>query len=325
VLSLVLGACPAPPADPPLDTTWHEAFDATSTGWLLSIWGPAPDDLYAAGGEPGHGVLVHFDGDAWAEVTLPEATPLLSWLYGFSTDDFTLVGDGGTILHFDGQSFTAQASSTDENLWGVWGATHDDLWAVGGGGRSGDTATLVHFDGASWSPVDLPPFQKANVRALYKVWGTGADNVYAVGQYGTVLHYDGNAWKEELVGANDDLISLWGTSPSNIYAVGGRGNGIISRFDGSEWHTEGLAPLPGLNGVFMRAPNVVHVVGITGTIATIDATTLQPIAQDPWSTALDLHATFAIDGKMYAVGGSFASLQPPYEGLALERGLDAEE
>lgn len=321
----VLAACPDESSTPTPDTAWKQAFDAESTGWLLSVWGPSPTELFATGGSPDAGVVMHFDGSSWAPLDLPPGTPLISWSYGFAADDVTFVGDAGTILHYDGASFEAQPSSTTENLWGTWGASPSDLWAVGGSGRTGGVPTLLHYDGAAWTTVPLPTLQKANVNALFKVWGTDATNVYAVGQRGTVLHYDGTQWNEELVGASDDLISLWGTDASHVYAVGGRGNAIVSRFDGKEWRTQSLAPLSALNGVFMRTPGVVHVVGISGTIATIDGETLTTIERESFDTSLDLHATFAVDGTLYAVGGSLASTQPPYRGIALRRELTAEE
>lgn len=322
----LLTGCPQESTESPsTDTTWREAFDAKETGWLMNVWGPSGSDLFAVGGAPDEGVIVHFDGKAWAPLELPAGTPLVSWGYGFSKTDITFVGNEGTILHYDGAAFTLVPSGTTENLWGVWGASPDDLWAVGGSGQKESVATLLHYDGAVWGPVALAPFQKANVNALFKVWGTGASNVYVVGQRGTVLHRDESGWKEELVGASDDLISVWGTDPEHVYAVGGRGNGILSRYDGKEWRTQSLAPLPGLNGVFVRSPGVVHAVGITGTIAVIDGDSMEVVKTEAWDTTLDLHATFAADGQLYAVGGSLASTKPPHEGLALTRGLLPEE
>lgn len=320
----VLTGCPSE-TEAPADTTWHEAFDATQTGWLLNAWGPSGSDVYAVGGEPSAGKMMHFDGESWTPVALPNGTPLLAWGYGFSKSDITFVGDAGTILHFDGKGFTKEDAGTTEDLWGVWGSGPDDLWAVGGSGQKGAVPTIVHYDGAVWVAAQTPALQKANVNAFFKVWGTSKDNVYVVGQRGTVLHYDGSGWKEELVGASDDLISLWGTDASHVFAVGGRGNGLISRFDGKEWRTESLAPLPGLNGVFVRTPKVIHVVGITGTIADIDGETLEVVRESPWDTELDLHAVFSAGDQLFAVGGSLASTKPPYEGLALHRGLAPEE
>jgi len=56
----------------------------------------------------------------------------------------------------------------------VWGSSPTDIWAVG------DEATIVHYDGTSWSlsTVALAPGIVPDFRG---VWGSGADDVWAVG------------------------------------------------------------------------------------------------------------------------------------------------
>ncbi len=323
-----LAGCPetAPPDPPPADGTWAVAFDATDRGWLLDVWGSAGDDLYAVGGTPEEGSIHHFNGATWQLLELGVDVPLLNWVHGFGAEDITFVGNAGTAVHFDGASFTVQDTPTDQALWGVWGASPDDLWAAGGDGRSDSVATLLHFDGSSWEQVALPTLQKANVHAFFKVWGVDADNVWVVGQRGVVLRYDGSSWTEELVGASDDLVSIWGTDASHVFAVGGRNNGIVSAWDGTQWRTQSLAPLQGLNGVFTRTPEVVHVVGQTGTIARLDGGSLEVLDQSMQDTPLDLHAVFGDDdGRLTAVGGSLATLDPPHVGIALTRELEGDE
>lgn len=323
--ALALVGCssdPAPEGPTPAETAWKTAFDASSFGWLLSVWGPSGDDLYAVGGAPEEGKAMRFDGASWSPVALPPGTPLLNWAFGFGGDDITFVGARGTVLHYDGAAFEVQSTPTDQNLWGVWGASPDDLWAVGGDGREAGQATLLHYDGSAWTEAPVPALQKANVFAFYKVWGTSADNVVVVGQRGVVLRYDGATWTEELAGASDDLISLWGTGPDRIVAVGGRNNGIVSRYDGESWHTQSLSPMRGLNGITMRDPGVVHVVGVVGTIAKLDGDTLEVLEETPWPTSMDLHGVFTDDaGRLTAVGGTLVSSEPPYQGIALTRML----
>ena len=57
------------------------------------------------------------------------------------------------------------------------------------------------------------------------VWGTSQMNIFAVGEQGTILHYNGDTWtwsiEEGETGGH--LNSIWGSSESDIYAVGERG------------------------------------------------------------------------------------------------------
>jgi len=322
LMGLLLMACgddsgtSGPDPDPePEAPEWAEAFDAEADGWLLSVWGPDEDDLWAVGGTEEQGAARHFDGDRWRSVQLPDDTALLNWAHGFGPDDVTFVGNEGLVLHYDGHAWTKQDTPTEQDLWGVWGHSPDALWAVGGRGRAAGEATLLYYDGDAWTEAQLPDFERSGVNALFKVWGVDADDVYAVGQRGAVIHYDGDEWSELLVGASDDLIAIWGTDSDNVVAVGGRGLGIISVWDGDDWNTESLAPMAGLNGVWLDDDQV-YVVGEGGTAAAVDLDDYA-VQQHEADTNLDLHGVFGVGSRLYSVGGNFAGPVPPYRGIAL--------
>ena len=232
-----------------------------------------------------------------------------------------MVGDQGTVVHWNGRSWAPEATPTRAPLWGVWGAAPNDLWAVGGTGDGETPPVLLHRDGAAWTAVEVPPLTRAAVSAFFKVWGTGADNVYVVGQRGVVLHRSGGVWREEFAGVSGDLVSLWGSDASHILAVGGRGNALVTRWDGHAWTARSLDPLPGLNGVWMRTPTAAHVVGVNGAVIRLDLATLTPV-EEPLATVLDLHSVFGdATGRLIAVGGSLGSASGPFVGVAITRPL----
>lgn len=312
--------------DPAAGSDWHEAFDARPVGWLMSTFvPPGTRTRYAVGGAPDAGVVMRDAGDGWARVDLGAAgdgVPLLNWITGFGPDALVVVGSAGTVLRWDGAAWSKEPAATDQDLWGVWGARADDLWAVGGTTTPGGHPVILHFDGHAFSEVPVPTLQKGNVRAFFKVWGTAADHALVVGQNGVVLRWDGAVWTEELVGASADLIALWGTDKDHVAIVGGRGNAIVTTWDGARWRTENLAPLSGLNGVWMRDRDVIHVVGTLGTVGELDFTTLAPRVRS-LSQDLDFHAVYGDDqGRITAVGGSFRSVVAPFEGMAWERELE---
>lgn len=307
------------------DTRWKPAFDASAVGWLMNVSGPSPTQLYAVGGAPDRGVVMQFDGTRWTQVALGVEVPLLNWVHASSASDVTVVGNRGTVLRFDGVRWTQQSAPTTEHLWGVWGASASDLWAVGGTGQFDGVPTIVHYDGAAWTSVTLPTIQRANVHAFFKVWGSAANDVYVVGQRGVVLHWNGSAWSELLVGASDDLVSVWGTSANNVVAVGGRGNGIISVWNGAQWRTQSLSPLPGLNGVWMRTPGVVHAVGAHGVLVRIKLSDLS-VSEFLGPGSMDFHSVFGdSSGRLTAVGGNLALGGVNPTGVAYTRLLAADE
>jgi hypothetical protein len=69
--------------------------------------------------------------------------------------DVYAVGWGGTILHYDGSSWSRMSSGTDRDLRGVWGSSGadsgpPDIYAVGWGG------TILHYGPGTRSVLFLP-------------------------------------------------------------------------------------------------------------------------------------------------------------------------
>lgn len=287
-------------------------------GALLSVWGPAPDDVYAVGGQlmsptESAGIMVHFDGTAWTPVALPDGTPMLHWVFGVDGDLWTVGRDGATLRREDG-AWVVKPSGVTTILWGVWGPGKDLLWTAGGDGVD-DAPVLLRWDGDAWAPELLPPTGAST--GLFKVWGTSASDVTAVGDRGLALHHDGDAWTVHATDDLADLISVWGRAPDEHLAVGGRANGRVARWDGAVWMGETFG-VPGLSGVWMDPDGSATVVGMQGTIAELapGSMMLQP-QESP--TFLLLHAVFGFtDGTRFAVGGSLAG-PPPYVGVIVQR------
>lgn len=305
----------------PHNDVFRSAFDATSFGAFMSVWGPSPTEVYTVGGQPlflddvGDGVAFRFDGTDWTEIAVPDG-PMLNWVHGVDNVVW-MVGEAGRAIRLvDGEVDSVVPTGVDVPLWGVWAAAVDDVWAVGGDARDRNgSPVLLRFDGSAWQSVALPELDRASP-ALFKVWGTGPDNVFAVGARGIMLRFDGTAWSQLPTGVGDDLVSLWGRAPDDIVAVGGRANGILGRWNGTEWAFETLERVSGLNGSWMDAAGVVYVNGIGGRILKIapGASTFEDI-ESPTSNVL--HAMFGFDeGPAFAVGGTL-SAAPPYEGDVL--------
>jgi hypothetical protein len=68
---------------------------------------------------------------------------------------------------------------------------------------------------------------------LRGVWGASANDVFAVGDGGTILHYNGSSWSAMNSGTTVSLESVWGSSASDVFAVGA--DGTILHYDGSSW------------------------------------------------------------------------------------------
>ncbi|MCB9566493.1 MAG: hypothetical protein H6710_04645 [Myxococcales bacterium] len=317
-LSVVLVAPGCTGDEPQWPESWERSLEVgAEVGAFLSVWGPSPDEVYAVGGNPEAGVIYRFDGASWTPEALAETPPLLNWIDGQSGDVW-VVGNGGVALRQTASGWERLDTGIDTPLWGVWGAAPDDVWAVGGQvGAGADAPVLAHFDGAAWTEVAIPTLDRPS-EALFKVWGTSRDHVFAVGRAGVILHYDGDTWAQQPSGVTKDLISLWGTGPDEIVAVGGRSNGVVARWDGAAWTPEVIGESAGLNGVWVDGRGrawVCGVNGVTGLVAAGASTFTPKIV-----TTLVLHGAYGFDqGPHFAVGGSL-DRNPPYQGVIMLRG-----
>ena len=75
------------------------------------------------------------------------------------------------------------------------------------------------------------PFPQGN--NLNAIWGNSNDEMFAVGNLGTLFYYNGRSWTEVKTETNKDLNSIWGSSPNNIFVVGH--SGTILHFNGNQW------------------------------------------------------------------------------------------
>jgi hypothetical protein len=102
---------------------------------------------------------------------------------------------------------------------------------------------------------------------LHAIWGTGANDVWAVGDKGTIRHIaNANAVRWDIVPSptSELLRAVWGSGPNDVWAVGD--NGAIIHWDGKEWKPSVAAfqvnkKKPDLHGVWGSGPNDVWIVG----------------------------------------------------------------
>jgi hypothetical protein len=97
------------------------------------------------------------------------------------------------------------------------------------------------------------------------VWGSSPTNVFAVGDSGMILHYNGSTWSTVTSGTTSNLTAIWGDSSTEIFAVGW--DGEILHYNGSAWSrmTSGISG-DALLGVCGSASNDVFAVGTGDTI-----------------------------------------------------------
>ena len=120
-------------------------------------------------------------------------------------------------------------SQTARNLYGVWG-DEVAVWVVGEGGVV-RRMTLANVSSRAFEVVPSPVI--ADLRGVH---GFGPNDVWAVGDDATVLHFDGKAWTRvstpfDTVSAKPRFFAVWGSSSKDVW-IGG--NGVMLHFEGQK-------------------------------------------------------------------------------------------
>ncbi len=70
-------------------------------------------------------------------------------------------------------------------------------------------------------------------QTLRALWGSSASNVWAVGDEGPIIHWNGNTWTVQNSGTGARLWDIWGAAANDVWAVGRWGT--IIHYDGVSW------------------------------------------------------------------------------------------
>lgn len=324
--ALVLAGCPGPEPTP----RWSVVLDGLG-GALLSVHGTSATDVWTVGGArpdaagleaAGPPNALHFDGSAWTQIDftgagVPDGTDFW-WVHAFDDGTVMIGGEGGTIVRRapGASAFERMTTPGTGTVFGVWGSTSGDVWAVGGLG--GSAGFVWRFDGSAWTDVALPAGHPG--AAVFKVWGTSSSDVWLCGLMGTLMHWDGAALSMVTSPTTRSLFTVH-TDGEDVVAVGGAGSGVVVE-----------APLGGafadvtpdlaaqMNGVWLTGDGRGWAVGFQGDI-------LERTGPGAWVShdpvifvGHDLHAVWVDpSGGVWAVGGEILS-EPLVDGVLVHRG-----
>lgn len=288
---------------------------------FTSVWGSSKSDVWAVGSA---GAVLHFDGAAWKDSSVPTTRTLFS-VGGSGPNDVWIVGTYGTIYHgpkldggtaqWESMPIVPYAGAEEKLLSSVWSPSPDEVWLAGESLRipgQSKAATqyrgrVVADGGVAWQP--MAPC--ASCAFIAKVWGTGGGDIWSVGQQGeaywaTVPQPDagdaGDAavpvWVDVSSPSTEDLQAVWGSNNDDVWAVGRRGT--LRRYHDQATEAEIVAAgtTEDLHAIWGSAANDVWAVGDFGTILHFDGTTWQsstaalPVGRKPhlygvWGSAAD--------------------------------------
>ena len=125
-----------------------------------------------------------------------------------------------------------------------------------------------------WQGVAWETFETNTVRNLNGVHAAGPNDAWAVGDSGTILRFDGTRWRVVDSGVLFNLNDIWVASANFAVAVGD--SGAILTFDGNRWSQVLPSPvLDQLNGVWGVSTREIYVAGDNGQALFFDGTAWQ--------------------------------------------------
>jgi hypothetical protein len=222
-------------------STWATQVSGVTVD-LLGIWGSGAGDIWVVSAG---GTVLRYNGTGWTPVPLGAAADLTSvtgtgpndvWVtlpssalfyavHGSAVSNVVIVGNSGTIVRFDGTSWSTQTSGTTQTLHAVQVRTAGHALAVG------DAGAAVHWNGtlgtATPTGVTTPPGTVTTVSATESyasgstVNGTGYTNgTVLIGESAPLLRRNGTTWSSQPMGTEGTVGALF-TIPgtSDIWAA----------------------------------------------------------------------------------------------------------
>jgi hypothetical protein len=232
-----------------------------------NLWSVALDTTPITGGPR----ILQWQGGAWSSsgINLPAMYNNELQAIWVSGGEGIAVGRRDSILRRSGANWNQVIgfTRTDTILRAVWGSDIQNVWIVGGGqeGPSGEIFSgypgkILFYNGSSIIESLVLP---ESDQALRAVWGAGKNDVWAVGDNGLILKYNGTQWSRVDSGTQFGLRGIWGTAANNVYAVGI--GGTVLRYDGQAWKRQDSGTGISLIGVFGAGKDV-FAVGYSGAI-----------------------------------------------------------
>jgi hypothetical protein len=117
------------------------------------------------------------------------------------------------------------------------------------------TLPEVAGEPSAWQRI-YPALANQNLNAA---WGLDADDMWAVGDQGTILHYDGRSLRHIAAPTDADLTAISGLARDAIWAVSAAGE--VLAWDGRNWAVIHVIPNATLLAVCAVAPDLVLVGG----------------------------------------------------------------
>lgn len=250
---------------------WQALPEVEGHHWR-DAWIDGEDRIVAVGAVKDRGgdraAVGVFEGGRWTTPWQgpPRSYSTLRALRPLGEGEYLAVGNHGLIVRGGPAGWTEEPSGSLGELTGLWIGDPTNVHVVGTSIHQRNGGVILHHDGERWTRVPT------HVDPLHALWGTGPDEIYAVGGFSVgfwdddedsrsvIMRFDGKTWSETFVEPHDDgkiFERIAGNSSRDVFAVralhfgdGGYDYSTwkLYHYDGHAWtqHAEGGGPVGAL-------------------------------------------------------------------------------
>lgn len=225
---------------------------------FYSVSASSASEVWLAGTRP-----ALFNGSTWTQqMYMGTLLTAIAGAGGPAGREQIGVGIHGYIGRWDGSAWRQLSSGQHEQLRAVYGSPQGEVFAVG---RSG-TILRIRSGQLEWDGI------AADSTSYLGIWGTSSRDVWAVGESGRAIHFDGSTWTavpQRFGGSSEKLVGVSGTSSSDVWFVGDAGT--VVHYSGSSYDSQTLSlGLGKLAAIWASAANDVWVGGDSGKLGHYD-------------------------------------------------------
>jgi len=227
---------------------------------MESIWYFDDNNIWAAG------IPIHWDGEKctyyhlWDMGILNADDGGVEHIWATSPDNIYFAGNKGSIVHYDGSTFTKMESGTTCRLEDVWGIDDNHIWAVGTE-TNNSRSVILFYNGKEWKTLHdtdnerkcwsnsvwtdspyllflnggsgrylfnlmqekLSKYESAGEWFGYDVYGTAYNDIFASTAGSELLHFNGSTWYlyPEIKAQFEDYFRIRAVKANNEIVVAG--------------------------------------------------------------------------------------------------------
>ncbi len=217
------------------------------------------DDVFAFGADDiwfcGAKMILHWDGTEYSIYDLLGMGLLkltrggFTKIWGDSPSNIYFAGKEGTLVHYDGETWTEISSGTNRDIQDIWGVYDEDadeyeILAVASD-ESASGFDLIRINGKT----SLKVYENSTPSFVSGLWFKPGKGYFLSGRDFYKSRYAPDLWENTAQLSSEHHTKIRGREINDIYAVGKQN--LLTHFNGLNWYRHKLEEIvPGAGGLY---------------------------------------------------------------------------